>query len=119
MNEPTNQPSSLGVRIRLGWGKGVHVATASHFGGHLNFTRAADKQRYAVCSEWCIISCKCCEKLVMGALDIREEVERMFTAIGWRPYLNIFYPVFVELVREFYSTLNLTCLRGILSIPQM
>ena len=28
----------------------------------------------------------------------------MFTAIGWRPYLDIFCPAFVELTREFYAT---------------
>ena len=40
----------------------------------------------------------------MDVLRIREEVERMFTAIGWRSYLDIFCPTFVELVKEFYST---------------
>ena len=40
----------------------------------------------------------------MGALGIRKEVERMFTAIGWGPYAKIFCLAFVELVREFYST---------------
>ena len=28
----------------------------------------------------------------------------MYTAIGWRPYLDIFQPAFVELTREFYTT---------------
>ena len=40
----------------------------------------------------------------MAFLGIQEEVERMYTAIGWRPYLAISQPAFVELTREFYST---------------
>ena len=42
----------------------------------------------------------------MAILGIQEEVERMYTAIGWRPYLAIFRPTFVELISEFYSTLD-------------
>ena len=40
----------------------------------------------------------------MIGLGIREEVDQMFTNIGWRPYRDIFCPAFVELIREFYST---------------
>ena len=49
VNEPTNQPFSSGVRKCLGRGKGVHVAIPTHFEGHLNFSKATDKQRYAMC----------------------------------------------------------------------
>ena len=85
MNEPTNQPFSLGVQTRLGRsrGRGVHVATPSHFGGHLNFSKTADQQCYPKCCERRIIPCKCYEKIVIDALGKREEVERMFTVISW------------------------------------
>ena len=119
VNEPINQPSSSGVQTRPSRGKGVHVATSSYFGRHLNFTKTSNQQRYAKYCERHIIPYKCCEKIVMGALGIREEVERIFTVIGWWPYLDIFCPTFVELVRSFTLLLSLNCLRDILSILQI
>mgnify|MGYP004712056229 CR=1 FL=1 len=104
MNEPTNQPFSLGVQTCLGRGKGVHISTPSPFESHLNYTRAADKQKYAQCCERWIIPCKCIDKFSIAALGVEEEIYQMFNAIGWRPFLNILCPAFVELVRKFYAT---------------
>ncbi|XP_071909384.1 uncharacterized protein [Coffea arabica] len=104
VNTPSNLPSSSSVRTRLGRGRGAQVDTPAHFGGHLTFTRPADQQRYAKVCERRIIPCKTWEKLTVMGLGIREELEQMFTAIGWLPYLDILCPAFVELTREFYST---------------
>ena len=104
VNTPTNLPSSSGARTRLGRGRGAQVDTPAHFGGHLTFTRPADQERYAKVCERRITPSKTWEKLTVMGLGIREEVEQMFTAIGWRSYLDILCPAFVELTREFYST---------------
>ena len=57
-----------------------------------------------MCCKQRIIPCKCLDKIIMSALGIQEKVEWMFTAIGWGPYVEIFCPTFVDLVRGFYST---------------
>ena len=95
VNTPTNLSFSYSIRTRLGKGRGAQVNILAHFGEHLTFTRLADQQRYAKVCERHIISYKSRDKLAMIALDIRREVEQIFTAIGWRSYLDIFCPAFV------------------------
>ena len=44
------------------------------------------------------------DPLTMTVLGIRDEIERMFTDVGWRSFATIRCPTFVQLVRESYAT---------------
>ncbi|XP_027081029.1 uncharacterized protein [Coffea arabica] len=92
------------MRARLERQRGVHISDPAHFGGNLNFTRAADKQRYATCCERRITPYRYRNAATLDLLNIRVDFDRLIRAIGWRPYTYIVdRPAFVELVREFYA----------------
>ena len=82
----------------------VHLSSLVHFGGHLSFTGAADKEQYATACIRKIILCKFIYGPTLDLLNIRDEVTRKLTAIGWTNYASIVLPAFIELIWEFYAT---------------
>ena len=104
-SDPSHDPSSSGRRARLGRQRGVHSFDPAHFGGHLDFPKAADKRRYEAACERRIIPCRYRDPATLGLLNISVPFHDLIEAIGWRPYSRITdLPAFVELVREFYAT---------------
>lgn len=112
-SDPSHEPSSSGRRARLGRQRGVHISDPTHFEGNLNFTRAVDQRRYAICCERRITPFRYLDATTLGLLGIRVPFDRLIDGITWRPYSRIVdCPTFVELVREFYTTFEFTITTG-------
>lgn len=104
MSGPSQASTSGGPRSRLDKQKEVNISSPSHFGGHLTFTKVADKERYKVCCERRIIPCKFIHDSTLDTLNIKDEVTRRITTIGWTNYTVIALPAFIDLTWEFYAT---------------
>ena len=82
----------------------VHIFSLTYFGGHLTFTRAADRERYAAACTRKLIPYKYIHDPTLDLLNIRDVFARQLAAIGWIRYVAIILSAFTELTWDFYAT---------------
>ena len=86
-----------GLRTRLGQNTEVHISSPTYFGGHLTFTRAADKEQYASACTRKIIPCKYIHGPTLDLLNFSDEVTKHLADISWTRYAAIILSAFTEL----------------------
>lgn len=91
-------------RNRFPQGRHTLPCRESELTGNLSFNTKLETDRYVDICTRDIIACKYIDHPTLEKLNIHKEVSHYIENIGWEKFCAMNCPVFIELVREFYTT---------------
>ncbi|KAL0399649.1 UNVERIFIED_CONTAM: Retrovirus-related Pol polyprotein from transposon opus [Sesamum radiatum] len=99
-----DQPGSSRSRRRLSKNSVTLPPAEADLGGNLHFRSQRHRDRYATISQCVILPGKSLHRPTMIELLICDRIDALTMNSCWRCFCEVRHPIFVELVREFYTT---------------